>query len=302
MRYTCRGRSDQEAPVTGLISVILTTYQREDALDAVLRALSRQSDRAFEVIVADDGSGAPTRAIVERRAAQADVPIKHVWQEDRGFRLAEIRNRAIRASSGTYCIILDGDCIPRPNFIAVHRRLAEPGWFVTGNRILMSRELTERVLAEASEAECFGLPEWIALRRRRKINRLAPLLSLPLGPLRKLRTHAWRGARACNLAVWRRDLDRVDGFDASYNGWGLEDSDLLIRLLRTGIRRKDGNFATGVLHLWHPENDRSPLVENQRRLNEIEAADRVQSIVGLSALDAAEPIPASVQRADRVGQ
>jgi glycosyltransferase involved in cell wall biosynthesis len=270
--------------VSDLISLILTTYQREDALDAVLRALARQSDRGFEVVVADDGSAAPTRAVVERQAALTDIPIKHVWQEDRGFRLAEIRNRAIRASSGTYCIILDGDCVPRPNFIAVHRRLAEPGWFVTGNRVLMSRELTERILAQAGEAECFALREWMALRRQRRINRLAPLLSLPLGPLRRLRSRAWRGARACNLAVWRRDLDRVDGFDATYNGWGLEDSDLLIRLLRAGVRRKDGNFATGVLHLWHPENDRSLLPDNQRRLDAIAAADRVRAIVGLSAL------------------
>jgi len=270
--------------VPELISVILTTYQREDALDAVLRALAHQTDRAFEVIVADDGSGPPTRAVVEHRAAQADIPIRHVWQEDRGFRAAEIRNRAIRASSGTYCIILDGDCIPRPDFIAVHRRLAEPGWFVAGNRVLMSRELTERILAQACEAEYHSLSQWIALRRRRQINRLAPLLSLPLGPLRRLRPRAWRGARTCNLAIWRRDLDQVDGFDATYNGWGLEDSDLLIRLLRAGIRRKDGNFAVGVLHLWHPESDRSLLPDNQRRLDAIATADRVRSIVGLSAL------------------
>jgi glycosyltransferase involved in cell wall biosynthesis len=270
--------------VPDLISLILTTYQREDALDAVLRALAHQTDRAFEVIVADDGSGPPTRAVVERRAAQADIPIRHVWQEDRGFRVAEIRNRAILASNGTYCIILDGDCIPRPDFIAVHRRLAEPGWFVTGNRVLMSRELTERILKQECEAEYHSLPQWIALRRRHQINRLAPLLSLPLGPLRRLRSRAWRGARACNLAIWRRDLDQVDGFDATYNGWGLEDSDLLIRLLRAGIRRKDGNFAVGVLHLWHPESDRTLLPDNQRRLDAIATADRVRSIAGLSAL------------------
>jgi glycosyltransferase involved in cell wall biosynthesis len=282
--------------VTGLISVILTTYQREDALDAVLRALSRQTDRAFEVIVADDGSGPPTHAVVERRAAKADIPIKHVWQEDRGFRAGEARNRAVLASRGGYCIFLDGDCIPRPDFVAVHRALAEPGWFVTGNRVLMSRELTERILGEASEIERWNMSNFIALRRRSKINLLAPLLSLPLGPLRKLRPHAWRGARSCNLAVWRHDFDAVDGFDAAYNGWGLEDSDLLIRLLRAGICRKDGNFATGVLHLWHPENDRSLLPENQRRLSEIEGADRVQSIVGLSALVATEPSVASARR------
>lgn len=290
--------------MTGLISVILTTYKREDALDAVLRGLARQTDRAFEVIVADDGSGPATRALVESRAAGLDVPLTYVWQEDRGFRAGEARNRGILASRGDYCMFLDGDCIPRPDFIAVHRRLAEPGWFVTGNRILMSRELTERILADASEVELWGLKDWIALRGQSEINRLAPLLRLPLGPLRKLRSSAWRGARSCNLAAWRRDLDQVDGFDATYSGWGLEDSDLLIRLLRAGVRRKDGNFATGVLHLWHPENDRSSLPENQRRLDAIERAGRVRAITGLSALSGVTPadLPrAEFRSAVRVG-
>jgi glycosyltransferase involved in cell wall biosynthesis len=288
--------------VTGQISVILTTYQREDALDAVLRGLARQTDRDFEIVVADDGSGPQTRALIGRWVADIGVRLEHIWQEDRGFRAGEARNRAVLAARGDYCIFLDGDCIPRPDFVAVHRALAEPGWFVTGNRVLMSRELTERILAQASEVERSSLSAFTALRRHRKINRLAPLLSLPLGPLRKLRPHAWRGARSCNLAVWRRDFDAVDGFDASYSGWGLEDSDLLIRLLRAGIRRKDGNFATGVLHLWHPENDRSLLPDNQRRLDAIAAADRVRSIVGLSALVAADPSLAGARRADRVGQ
>jgi glycosyltransferase involved in cell wall biosynthesis len=288
--------------VTGQISVILTTYQREDALDAVLRGLARQTDRDFEIVVADDGSGPQTRALIGRWVADIGVRLEHIWQEDRGFRAGEARNRAVLAGRGEYCIFLDGDCIPRPDFVAVHRALAEPGWFVTGNRVLMSRELTERILAQASEVERSSLSAFTALRRHRKINRLAPLLSLPLGPLRKLRPHAWRGARSCNLAVWRRDFDAVDGFDASYSGWGLEDSDLLIRLLRAGIRRKDGNFATGVLHLWHPENDRSLLPDNQRRLDAIAAADRVRSIVGLTALVAADPSLAGARRADRVGQ
>jgi glycosyltransferase involved in cell wall biosynthesis len=291
--------------VAELISVILTTYQREDALDAVLRGLARQSDRAFEIIVADDGSGPATRDLVERRAAGLDIPLKHVWQDDRGFRAGEARNRAILASHGAYCIFLDGDCIPQPDFIAVHRRLAEPAWFVTGNRILMSRELTERILADASEVELWSLKDWIGLRRQAKINRLAPLIPLPLGPLRKLRPNAWRGARSCNLAVWRCDIDRVDGFDATYSGWGLEDSDLLIRLLRAGVRRKDGNFATGVLHLWHPENDRLHLPANQRRLDSIEATDRVRAIAGLSALGGtaeAHSPSAELQAADRVAR
>jgi glycosyltransferase involved in cell wall biosynthesis len=282
--------------VTGLISVIVTTYNREAALDAVLRALGRQSDRDFEIIVADDGSGEATCQLVAHRGARLGIALKHVWQEDRGFRAAEVRNRGIRESSGSYCVFLDGDCIPRPDFIAVHRWLAEPGWFVTGNRVLLAREFTEQVLAQSIEPERWGLATWMTLRAQRKINRLAPLLPIPTGPLRKLRATAWKGARSCNLAVWRSDLDRLDGFDAEFNGWGLEDSDLLIRLLHAGVRRKDGNFATGVLHLWHPESDRSYLPENQRRLDEVARSRRIRAIDGLSNLGAALPAEAAPMR------
>ena len=281
------------AVVTGQIAVIVTTYNRVDALGAVLRGLDHQTDRDFEVIIADDGSGAATREFLAWRAARLDRPLKHVWHEDRGFRAAEIRNRGILASSGDYCVFLDGDCIPRPNFIAVHRRLAEPGWFVTGNRVLLGRDLTERVLAQSLEPERWSLATWLALRARRRINRLAPLVPMAVGPLRKLRAGAWPGARSCNLAVWRSDLDRLDGFDAAFSGWGLEDSDLLIRLLHAGVRRKDGNFATGVLHLWHPESDRSYLPDNQRRLDEVTASDRVRALEGLSCLRAAVPTAAA---------
>jgi hypothetical protein len=162
----------------------------------------------------------------------------------------------------------------------------------------MSSELTGRVLAEAAEPELWGPANWIARRGRREINRLAPLFSLPLGALRKLRQRVWRGARSCNLAVWRSDLDRVDGFDATFSGWGLEDSDLLIRLLHAGLRRKDGNFATGVLHLWHPEQDRSLLPANQRRLVDTERAIGFRASQGLSALACVVDPPSAVRGAD----
>jgi glycosyltransferase involved in cell wall biosynthesis len=267
-----------------LVSVIITTYNRENALDAVLRGLGRQTDRNFEIIVADDGSGAATRDLVEQRLATMSIPVSYAWQEDRGFRAGEARNRGIVMSRGTYCIFLDGDCIPRPSFIAQHRRLAEAGWFVTGNRVLLSQELSQSILDDGNEAELWGLPMWIGLRRQGKVNRLAPLLPLRLGPLRKLRPGSWRGARSCNLGVWRQDLEHINGFDTSYSGWGLEDSDLLIRLLHAGRRRKDGTFATGVLHLWHPDNDRSHLAENQRRLDATQKDNRVRATAGLSAL------------------
>jgi glycosyltransferase involved in cell wall biosynthesis len=275
--------------MSDLISIIVTTYNRPDALDSVLRGLSRQTDRNFELVIADDGSGPATTETVERWKVHGGMPVNYVWQEDRGFRAAEIRNRAIVASSGNYCIFLDGDCIVRPDFVATHRALAAPGWFVTGNRILLSASLTAKVLQNKLVPETWNFTKWMGERLRGGVNRLSALLRLPLGPLRKLRRNAWRGARSCNLAVWRSDLDRVDGFDADYVGWGKEDSDIIVRLLHAGVRRKDGVFATGVLHLWHPEAGRGRLAENEAKLSKIIAGENVRSRRGLSTLRATTP-------------
>lgn len=277
-----------------LISVIVATYNRPDALDAVLRSLARQSDGNFEVLVADDGSRPDTAAVVTRWQGRIGRRLVHVWHPDDGFRLAEIRNRAILAAAGVYCVFLDGDCLARRDFVAAHRALAEHGWFVTGNRVLLSRELTQRVLSESLEAERWTAAQWLTARSSRRINRLAPLMSLPLGPFRKIEAHAWRGARGANIAVWRSDLVAVDGFDSGFAGWGREDSDLFVRLLRAGVRRKDGRYATGVLHLWHPEADRGRLSDNERRLGEVLAGNRILAGKGLSALRGEAPSPATV--------
>src|SRR5262249_13871317 len=149
-----------------LISVIVATYNRPDALDAVLRSLAAQTDRDFEVIVADDGSRPETARIAADWAKRTEIPIKHVWHEDAGVRVAEIRNRSSRASAGRYCIFLDGDCLARPDFVATHRALAEDGWFVTGSRLLLSRELTARVLRNGLDPERWGLAQWIMQRMR----------------------------------------------------------------------------------------------------------------------------------------
>ena len=272
--------------MNALISVVVTTYNREDALDAVLRSLAAQTDRNFEVLVADDGSSPATAALIAQWKPRIGLPLFHVWHEDRGFRAAEIRNRAILKSSGELVVFLDGDCLVRPDFVAVHRKLAEPGWFVTGNRVLLTPELTTTILNERLEAEHWSFSRWLVERHEGGLNRLAPLVYLPLGRLRKMRPEKWQDARSCNLAVWRSDLDRVDGFDASFSGWGKEDSDLLVRLLHAGVRRKDGAFATGVIHLWHPDADRSQLSANQNKLEAMIGSGRLRAERGISAVSA----------------
>ena len=268
--------------MTELISVIVATYNRPDALDACLRALSIQSDASFEVVVADDGSDTRTAAVVNDWSRRLNVSLKHAWHPDRGFRLAEIRNRAIRISAGGYCVFLDGDCIARPDFIETHRRLMEPGWFVTGSRVLLSAILTQRVLQLGVQPEFWNLGQWLMRRLSGDVNRVLPLVSLPIESLRKRTSTRWRDARGSNMAFWRSDLMAVDGFDAEFSGWGREDSDIFIRMIRHGVYRKDGRFGTTVLHLWHEEADRSRLRENDRQLDDILTGERTRARRGVS--------------------
>jgi glycosyltransferase involved in cell wall biosynthesis len=238
------------------LSVIVTTYNRPDALRAVLDGLNAQSDRGFEVVVADDGSHEDTRTMVEATRAGFSVPLAHAWQADQGFRAGAARNRAAERASGEYLVFLDGDCVPRPDFVARHRALAERGWMVAGNRVLLSESLTQRALEQRMPLHAWTRAQWKAAHAEGDINRTLPLDDVPLGPLRKLASRRWQRVRTCNLGVWTDDFRRVEGFDETFEGWGFEDSDLAVRLLNAGVRRKEGAFATGVLHLWHRENDR----------------------------------------------
>jgi len=254
------------------LSLVITTYNRPDALAAVVRACFMQTDKNFEIIIADDGSAANTAACVEGLAQAAPVPLLHVWQPDQGFRAAMARNRGILAARGDYIIFLDGDCIPQRDFIARHRALAAPGSLVAGSRILLSEALTQRVLAQGTDLCATSLATRLGWRLSGDLNKVLPLaLHWPdLG--RTSRKFSWRRIKSCNLAVWRSDLERVNGFDEGFTGWGHEDADLVVRLFHAGIKRKDGAFATEVFHLWHREAQRDQATSNRGLVLERAAA------------------------------
>ena len=180
-----------------LISIIVTTYNREDkALDAVLRSLARQDDSDFEVIIADDGSGEATTKLVDAWKVRFGRRLDHVWHTDRGFRAAEIRNRPFLPPAAPIVFSWTVIASCGQTVIATHRRLAEPGWFVTGNRVLLSGgELTTEVLREKLNPASWGFGRWFAERWRGGVNRLAALLHLPLGPLRRVRQRVWAGRK-----------------------------------------------------------------------------------------------------------
>ncbi len=258
------------------VSVIITTYNRPEALQCVLEALFRQDRPAAEIIVADDGSTQETADCIAALAAHALCPIEHVWQPDQGFQAARARNRAVIAATGDYLIFLDGDCIPGCRFVSAHVQLARPARLVAGNRILLSQRLSRAVEFAGEDIWQWSPGKWLLARLRGDINRVLPLLSLsPAGAWRERWPGRWQGVKTCNLGVWKDDFVRVNGFDESYHGWGHEDADLAIRLNRAGVKRRDGRYAVPVLHLWHREHDRGREAENRGRLEQrIRSANR----------------------------
>ncbi|MES2114423.1 MAG: glycosyltransferase family 2 protein [Pseudomonadota bacterium] len=265
------------------ISVIVSTYNRPDALSAVLQACFAQDDRHYEIIVADDGSTASTAQCVAALRARSPVPLEHVWQEDLGFRLARVRNLGIQAARGHYLLFLDGDCVPQPDFVSQHRKLAQRGHMVSGSRILLSEQLTARVLAGQVDVNRLSLADKLRLRAGGHLNKILQLLARWPDVGRARRHFSWRRIKGCNLAIWRSDLDRINGFDESFHGWGYEDSDIVLRLFNAGVMRKDGAFATEVLHLWHPESKRDQASSNRDLVVQRIADKTVRAAQGLQA-------------------
>lgn len=255
------------------VSLLIATYNWPRALSLVLDAVQVQHELPHEVLIADDGSGPETRDVIAQHAANFPVPVHHVWHEDRGFRAAAIRNRAIARATGDYVLQIDGDIVLHPGAVAAHRQRARPGTFVQGSRALLSQQRTARLLDSGltplgpfSSGVSHRINAWYAPA-------LAPLSLGSRDTVSRI--------RGCHIAFWRDDLLRVNGYDESYEGWGREDSDLTMRLGHAGVMRRNLKFSAVAFHLWHAQNSRNALDRNTERLAAAKAERRVRARIGL---------------------
>lgn len=267
-------------PSTHLISVVVTTYNRSDALLQVLQGLAQQHDRDFEVIIADDGSSQRHRDFIQAAASTFSLQLTHVWHPDIGFTASRVRNRGVSVAQGDYIVFLDGDCVPEIDFVRQHRRLMEAGCFVNGSRVLLSECFTREIVSTNAPAVGRAWRYWIKKRWTGDASKLTGLLRLPDFRFRKQSGFVWRGIRSCNMGVWRADYEAINGFDESFVGWGHEDADFVLRLHNLGVKRKNGFCATEVYHLWHPESSRAQESKNADRVRERQQTHQVLSTVG----------------------
>jgi len=264
------------------ISVVVTTYNRSEALIAVLAALAAQQDRDFELVIADDGSLPHHVQAIERAVAELGLHAHYVWHPDVGFTAARVRNLGVLLTRGSYIVFLDGDCVPETDFISRHRKLREDGYFVNGSRVLLSADLSKAVIEGREKVHGRSFGYWFSRWREKNANKWTSLMRLPDLGMRKKPQFSWRGIRSCNLGVWRRDYEAVDGFDETFVGWGHEDADLVLRLHNLGIARKNGFFATEVYHLWHAEASRNEESLNAKRVRQRMKTSQIKADTGLA--------------------
>ncbi len=224
-------------------SLIVSTYNRPDALEMTLMSIQQQRVMPSEVIVADDGSGIETRELIQKYQHHFNNKLIHVWQEDQGYRLARIRNLAIARASFEYIISIDGDLILHPRFIASHLTHAREKQFAQGSRVLLSQRLTEKAIKNKK----LNFYLWEAGIR----NRFNAVHHMGLSKIFSGNIQHGRNTKGCNMAFWRDDAIAVNGFNEVFEGWGREDSEFVIRLLNHGVSRRNLRCSAVTYHLDH---------------------------------------------------
>ncbi len=257
-------------------ALIISTYNWPEALSLCFKSIKIQRVLPDEIIVADDGSTQETSELIRQFSQQISVPVKHVWQEDRGFRLARIRNLAIKNAESDYLIFIDGDIILHRDFIKDHIENRKPQQFVSGSRVLLSEEVTKTRIQNQNIS--FLVPFLLGK------NRLNGVKSSFFSYLFSKNDTGIYNVRGCNMAFWKNDLMAINGFDERFTGWGREDSDVVYRMQKNGVKKFKLKLAAVQFHLFHKEQSRISMEKNNCILSDTIIQNRIITTHGISEL------------------
>lgn len=227
-------------------ALLISTYNWPEALDLVLKSVLNQTRLPDEILIGDDGSNADTKDLIDNFKKDTKIVVHHIWQEDIGFRKSKILNKAIAKSTADYLIQIDGDCIIHKNFILDHIASAQKGFYLYGSRVnILPEKVTEVLEKKIIEFNFFS----------KEIKNRTRSLSIPiLSSLYKTHLEISNKFRGCNVSFWRNDIIAINGYNEDFEGWGREDSDLVIRLGNNGIVAKRLRYAGIVYHIFHKSN------------------------------------------------
>lgn len=266
------------------VSVIISTYNAEAWLQKVLYGYNCQTFRDFEVVVADDGSGPKTKALLQKIQQEVFYPIVHVWQEDEGFQKSRILNKAVLACNAPYIIMSDGDCIPRNDFVGVHHEHKQPGYFISGGYYMLTMAVSQEITQADIEAQrCFNVA-WLRERgmpksfKDRKLTSkgFASALLNSVTPTNA----SWNGH---NASGWKTDILKINGFDERMQ-YGGQDRELGERLFNLGLKSKQLRYTAVVIHLDHKRGYKTPesIAKNKAIRKETRNRKKVWTDYGIS--------------------
>lgn len=246
-----------------LVSLLISTYNWKEALSLCLYSAFTQTVKPSEILIADDGSRDDTRQLIDEMRKKTDIPIVHIWHEDKGFRKTKILNKALLEVSSPYIIQIDGDIVLEKHFIADHLELAEKGHFVCGSRVLLGRNTTVRLLK--------GLDTYPAFFKHSigfMLNAFRSRILRKYLAVRYAKNTMWR-IRGCNMAFWKEDMFRVNGYDESLEMWGQEDVEVSYRLVHSGVKKKQLKMGGVEFHLYHKFASRANLSFHEQVLHKV---------------------------------
>lgn len=243
-------------------SLIIATYNWPEALNLVLLSIQKQTILPNEIIIADDGSSSKTQMLIADFQKIFSIPLIHVWHEDKGFRLAKIRNKAIKIANFSYIIQIDGDTILHKNFVKDHIHFSKPNTFLSGSRVLLNKEVT--VSSQISEKIHFN---FFSKGIKNRFNAvyfpfIGNFLAKPSTEVSKV----CYSVRGCNMSFWKEDLLMVNGYNQEMICWGREDSEISVRLLNLGKIKENIKFSAIQYHQYHKESVRTGLNMNHQIL------------------------------------
>jgi glycosyltransferase involved in cell wall biosynthesis len=273
------------------VTVLLSTYRQPEWLRKTLWGYARQSYRDFELLVADDGSGAATRGVIEEAWSKyPHLELRHAWHEDRGYRRYLLFNRAVLAADGEYIIFSDADCIPREDFVATHARLAAPGRFLSGGAVKLPLDVSEAVTEDDVATGRAFRSDWLAGRgfdpRRHRLRLLRGTAGPTMLDVVSPTGATWNGN---NASTWRDVVIRANGFEQGA-GYGGQDREFGERLWNLGLRGLRVRHRAVLLHLDHGRPYKTE--ESMRHNRELRQATREGGVVrARCGIDELEPDP-----------
>ncbi|MDN5216908.1 glycosyltransferase family 2 protein [Fulvivirgaceae bacterium BMA12] len=232
------------------VTLLISTYNWAEALELQLMSLTRQSTVPDEIRIADDGSDERTKEVIDRLKKKISCPVIHQWHPDTGYHKTIAANKAVYAAEGDYIIQIDHDVILHKHFIKDHLNWARPNFFVCGRRAKLSKEVTNKLLKRKK----VKFNPFYVLRGAEGAHNLIRFL-----PLRnyfdKTDSNPWN-ILGCNLAYWKKDFLAVNGYHNDIAGWGHDDTELMSRMVNTGIKKRELKFAAVQYHLHHKQSDK----------------------------------------------